>query len=154
MRNTGKPSEEKFDETWQRQGKSAFVFKFTDAAEATGMNKGAARRGAKVINIKAQPSDRLLVDRGRTEFAEVKSTTDPRNFTFKLLRTTQSAFAAMVLAAGGTYQIYVHRLDADVWYRVPYPLIQQTKDAGRASMSWAELDTLNLRWEHPCLTPM
>ena len=143
IKNTGKPSEKLFDDAWKRLGKVAHVFAFTDASEATGTNK---RR----THIKAQPSDRLVTFRGVTWFAEVKSTVHETRFDFSLLRTTQGAYAAMIIAAGGVYYAYVHRLATDVWYRLSYQEIQAVKDAGRASLRWDELE--GNRWNFPATT--
>lgn len=132
MKNTGKPSEEEFDKAWARLGKRAHVFKFVDSAAATGLN-------GRKTNTGNQPSDRLLTFEGQTIYAEIKSTVDERNFPFSLLRTTQGAYAAGVIAAGGTYDVFVHALAYGRWYRVPYALIRDTKAAGRASLSWLEL---------------
>lgn len=132
MRNTGKPSEEEFDKAWARLGKKAHVFTPTDAAKATGLNK-------KKTQIEAQPSDRIVTHAGRTFYAEIKSTIDEARFEFSLLRKTQSAHAAGVLAAGGTYDVFVHALAYDRWYRVPYQAIQLAKGAGRGSIPWVDL---------------
>jgi penicillin-binding protein-related factor A (putative recombinase) len=144
-KNTGKPSEQIFDQVWRSQGKTAFCFAFTDASEATGTNK-------RVTNIKAQPSDRLLFNQGAVELAEVKSTVDPRNFPFSLLRPKQAAFAAYALAAGGTYVVYVHSLHLNLWFRVPYQKIISTKEAGRSSIPWTDLLAQEYQWKHPHLS--
>jgi hypothetical protein len=139
VKNTGKPSEEIFDSHWPlRYGKRAWVFKFTDSAEATGQNK-------RITKVKAQPSDRVVVCNGRTMFAEVKSTWDAFRFDFSLLRRTQSAMARMIMVAGGEYYVYVHALALDRWFCVPYRTILQTKDVGRASLRWEELR--GLEWD-------
>jgi penicillin-binding protein-related factor A (putative recombinase) len=132
MKNTGKPSEELFDAAWKRCGKHAFNFKFADSAALTGMNK-------KVVAALAQPSDRLIVHRGAVEFAEVKSTNNPTSFPFSMLRRTQKAFAAFVLAAGGQYVVYVHSLIHNQWFRIPYDKINSVKEEGRESIKWEDL---------------
>lgn len=142
MKNTGKPSEQIFDDAWRLLGKRAHVFKFTDSAEATGTNR-------RVTAVKAQPSDRLVTFNGETWYAEIKSTWDERNFPFSLLRPKQGAYAAGVIAAGGTYIVYVHSLVLNRWFAVPYQLIRAVKDAGRASIPWTDL-TLH-QWEPPTL---
>lgn len=140
-KNTGKLSEQIFDETFARMGKRAYVFKFTDASEATGMNK-------RVVGIKAQPADRLLCVDGETCLAEVKSTVDPRKFSFSLLRPTQSAHAKMILAAGGRYDVFIHSLAHDRWYRVSYAAIRAQRDLGQGSMSWEMLSPLEWKLPH------
>lgn len=142
MQNTGKPSEEAFDTAWDMLGKRAHVFKFTDTAEARGMNRGK-------VMIKAQPSDRLLTYQGVISYAEIKSTTDPDTFSFGLLRKTQSAYAAFILGAGGPYDVYLHRLAFDRWYRIPYAVIKAAKEAGRGSFKFTELESFT--WQLPRL---
>jgi penicillin-binding protein-related factor A (putative recombinase) len=138
--NTGKPSEAAFDNAWKRVGKTAHVFKFTDAAESRGMNR-------KAVGIKPQPSDRLLTYQGKTIYAEIKSTIDERNFPFSLLRPTQGAFAAAILAAGGDYDLFIHSLATNRWFRVPYAVVQKVRAAGKSSISWDNLS--QFAWNFP-----
>lgn len=138
MKNTGRPSEDIFDSAWFRLGKAAHVFQFTDAAKATGRNQ-------RVTYIPPQPCDRLITFEGETFFAEVKSTVDKNRFHASLIRATQRGFAGQILAAGGRYDIFVHSIAHDRWYRVPYQALEVT--TGRASMTWAELQPF--AWELP-----
>lgn len=137
MKNTGRPSEDIFDASWQRLGKQAHVFVFTDAAKASGLNN---RR----TTIGAQPSDRLLTYQGKTIYAEIKSTTDPEAFRFSLLRKTQGSYAAAILAAGGTYDLFIHALTTNQWYRVPYQVI---KSHTQKHLKWDELE--KYKWSFP-----
>lgn len=136
-KNTGKPSEEDFEDRWARLGKAAHVHRFVDAAEVRG------RTGKTGFTRKA-PADYLLTHNGRTTYAEVKSTQDDKAFRFSLLRAGQSAAAAMVIAAGGTYEVFVHRLLTNEWFRFPYSLVAETKAAGKASIPWSALQPY--RW--------
>lgn len=133
MRNDGKQSEEIFDDAWTVLGKRAHVFTFVDTAKATGMNR-------KKVNTGAQPSDRLVTFEGVIHYAEIKSSIDPDVFKFSLLRPTQSAYAAFVLAAGGPYFVYFHSLPYDRWFRIPYQVIKDAKAAGRGSLKIEELE--------------
>ena len=142
MKNTGKPSEQDFDDHFTRLGKRAYVHAFTDAAEVNGMNKGRKR----ITNVKAQPADRLVVLDGEMFFAEVKSSVsvDDR-FDFKLLRKTQGAAAAQAIAAGGAYWIYYHHINTGEWFRFPYSLVAAVKADGRSSIPLDFLRKTN-RW--------
>ena len=137
MKNTGRKSEDIFDEAWKRLGKVAHVFTFTDASKATGLN------GRKTL-IAAQPSDRLVTYQGKTFYAEIKSTWDETCFQFSLLRPTQGAYAAAIIAAGGVYDVFIHALATDLWYRVPYPVI---KAAPQKHLKWQELS--KYLWSFP-----
>ena len=140
VKNTGKPSEDIFDDAWKFLGKKAYVFKFTDTAEARGMNRSR-------VMIKAQPSDRMLTYQGINLYAEIKSTIDPDTFSFGLLRKTQSAYAAGVLTAGGPYDIFLHALNSNTWFRIPYRVVKDARDAGRGSMKFTELK--DFTWTFP-----
>jgi len=131
-KNTGKASEDKWEAHFTSLGKQAYFYRVVDAAEVRG-------RTGKIGFIRPAPSDYVLVHRGRTSFAEVKSTQNPTSFPFSLLRVVQSSIATRVLAAGGDYDVYAHNLITDVWYKFPYQLVVATKDAGRASIPWSQL---------------
>jgi hypothetical protein len=131
-KNTGKPSEDAFDEHWRKKGKAAFVYAFPDSSSLTGLN-------GRQTQALAQPCDRLVCHRGEVEYAEVKSTQDETAFRFSMLRTKQKAFAAFVLASGGTYVVYVHSLIRGVWFRIPYSQILFTQSAGFQSIQWDDL---------------
>ena len=134
-KNTGKPSEQAFDDYWKTQGKSAWVFRFADSSSLTGLN-------GKKTQALAQPSDRPLIWNGNTEFAEVKSTQDATAFRFSLLRIKQSAYATMILAAGGSYNVYIHAMLSGRWYKIPYQKIKYTRDVlKKESIPWVDLDT-------------
>ena len=131
-KNTGKPSEQKWEDHFTGLGKVAYFYRVVDAAEVRG-------RTGKIGFIRPAPSDYVLVHSGRMSFAEVKSTQAKTSFPFSVLRTTQSAVATMVIAAGGTYDVFIHNINDDCWYRVPYQLIQSVKDSGRSSIPWEQL---------------
>ena len=129
MKNTGKPSEDKFERHIASFGKKAFLHRFVDAAEIRG-------RTGKIGQARTAPSDYMLVLDGETSFAEVKSTVHSTSFQFSLLRTTQSADATRILAAGGTYKVFIHAIEPDLWFCVPYGVL---KGHPKRSMTWDEL---------------
>lgn len=131
-KNNGKSSEQKWEDHFNALGKVAYFYRVVDAAEVRG-------RTGKIGFVRPAPSDYVLVHEGRMSFAEVKSTQNKTSFPFSILRTTQSAVATMVIAAGGIYEVYVHNLIDDCWYRVPYQLIQSVKDSNKSSIPWSQL---------------
>lgn len=137
-KNTGKPSEREFEAHFDRKGKQAFYYRIPDAAEVYG-------RVGSIGLTRPAPSDYVLVFDGVTSFAEVKSTQSKTSFPFSILRTPQSAAAKQVLAAGGTYDVYLHDLTHNHWFKIPYSHIQSVKDAGKASIPWADL--VSFLWE-------
>ena len=134
-KNTGKKSEQIFEESIDRLGKSAVYFRLVDAAEIRG------RTGKVATSARAQPSDYIVTAYGVTFYAEVKSTQNATSFPFSLLKKSQTAAATMILAAGGEYMVFAHNLLTDRWYRFPYSFVQQTQASGRQSIPWTELET-------------
>ena len=133
-KNTGKPSEQDFENFWLKLGKRAWVWRVPDAAEVKG-------RTGNIGTTRPAPSDYVVVH-NTTQFAEVKSTQDNTAFRFSLLRAKPSAMAVMILAAGGDYFVYIHRIPTDEWFRVPYQVI---RDHPRRSLTWTELESY--RWK-------
>lgn len=141
MKNTGRPSEDIFDAAWAFLGKAAHVYVFTDASAATGLNKTRTF-------IPAQPSDRIVTFEGAIHFAEVKSTsTEVERFEFKLLKKTQRAFATQILTAGGAYFVYMHFIQTDEWFKIPYSLIETYKNNDKSSIPKSVLIQMGLQWK-------
>lgn len=133
MRNNGKTAEAEFEAYFASLGKRAFIYRFADAAEIRG-------RTGNIGQVRPVPSDYLVTFDATTFYAEVKSTENETRFPFALLRKGQSAVAHQVLAAGGDYYIYIKSLALNRWYKVPYFLIDQSKDEGKKSLTWEELE--------------
>ena len=133
MKNTGKTSEEIFEDAFKPLGKKAFVWRIPDAAEIYGRTEGGKFN-------RSMPSDYILTLEGQGNiYAEVKSTQNLTSYPFSSLKKGQNAMAAMIIAAGGPYNIYIHRLTTDQWYRIPYSLVKKTKDEGASSIKWEHL---------------
>lgn len=137
--NTGKPSEQLFEEAWEACGKHAYCERVEDAAALFGLNK---RR----VASSKKTSDYLVTHRGGMFYAEVKSTEHPRLFEFKLLKTHQLGRARMILAAGGRYEIFVHSLALQRWYRIPAAEVFRVEETGRRSIAWPDLE--EFRWDN------
>ena len=145
MTNTGKNSEEIWDELWLRFGKRAVTFKLPDSANINGRN----RRHAKFIHVPPQPADRMLVFDGHMYLCEIKSTHDDDRFQFKMLRTQQKSAGVRCAATMPDnctmpnlcpYLVYVHRIPTNQWYCVPYDAIVRQQDAGKQSFNWTEME--------------
>ncbi|PZP71753.1 Holliday junction resolvase RecU [Methylorubrum populi] len=134
MKNNGKPTEARFEASINALGKQGYLYRIKDAAAIHGLT---GRVGA---GVDATPSDYICAVRGKTFFAEVKSTQHETLFEFKLLKKGQNAHGARIVAAGGSYLIFVHRLLTDDWYCVPMALIRQHEAlTNRKSMAWTEM---------------
>lgn len=131
-KNTGKSSENLFQGHFDKLGKRATYDRLLDAADVRGAT-------GRIGYTPSQPSDYILTIDGITSYAEVKSTSHKTCFPFDLLRKTQSARAAIILAAGGVYDIYLHRIPTGDWYVIPYQVVQAVKDRGRSSIPWVDL---------------
>lgn len=134
MKNTGKPSEKIFEAFLDRLGKKACYFRLVDASEIVG------RTGKVAVSARAQPSDYMVTMNGETFYAEVKSTSSKTSFPFSMIKPSQFAAATKVIAAGGTYRIFIHRLDTDTWYMIPFSHVTEVMDLKKSSIPWADLE--------------
>lgn len=129
MKNTGEPSEIRFQEIMQKGCKSAYVFRLPDTKEVRGrVGKGWVR---------AQPSDYIVTEKGLTYYAEVKSTWDPKRFKKSLITTDQRKAAKLQVRAKGKYYFFVHRLAANRWYKIPAEFILLGTNS---SFLWEDLE--------------
>lgn len=135
-RNTGKPSEAEFEARYKKRGKKVWLYRFRDAADLFAMNRG------RKIKMPPLPADYLIVDNGRVFLAEVKSTRDLKSFRLSMISDDQWAAAVKTIAAGGDYIVHVHHLITNLWYRIPFPFLQITRDAGMRSVKFSELNSM------------
>lgn len=129
MKQAWELAEDEFDNHWKRLGKAAHLWEFKDARALRGMNKRPTATGK-------QPSDRLITYEGKTFFAEVKHTTDPKAFHFGSIQPGQKAFATLCTAAGGDYRIYIRSEVLQQWFCLPFSVIQAHP---KQSITWPEL---------------
>lgn len=134
MRNTGKPSEALFEASITALGKHGYFYRITDAADVRGIT------GRVGTGMHATPSDYIISVRGVVEFAEVKSTNDLTKFPFSLLKKGQRSHGKQIVASGGLYRVYIHRLKMDTWYRIPLRSIQAVQQAGPQSIPWEQME--------------
>lgn len=108
------------------------VFRMRDAADLYGLNK---RR----VAIFGLPSDFLVVSKGHTFFAEVKSTQSKTSFSLDCLTPSQKAACVQVVACQGDYRIYIHNLNTDTWYIMKGEEYVALKKNGIKSIKWSDL---------------
>lgn len=130
QRNTGKASEELFEDYFKAQGKIAFCYRIEDASDLHGRNK-------KLVMTTKKPSDWVVTENGSMYYAEVKSTTNKTSFPFTMISKNQWATARRQIAAGGSYFFFIHDLTKDNWYKVPAEILLNVTD--RKSITWADL---------------
>jgi penicillin-binding protein-related factor A (putative recombinase) len=131
MKNSGKPSEQIFEDYFASLGKRAYLHRLVDAAEVRG-------RTGKIGQVRSAPADYIVTCDGQTFYAEVKSTIHKTRFAFSLLRTSQTAAAKQVLAAGGDYFVYIHSIVRNEWFRVPYKSLKSLQPEA-SSIKWCDL---------------
>ncbi|WP_419902161.1 hypothetical protein [Kiloniella sp.] len=139
-KNTGKPSEKKFQEIYSKLGKRVFVHRVPDNSDTYGRTKGKSVGG-----VEAQPSDWIVTEDGQMFYAEVKSTQNKTSFPFGMISKSQMRGARKQLAAGGQYFFFVHSLVTDEWFQIPADLILSTT---KSSLKWSELGSYKWRLAH------
>ena len=90
MQNTGKPSEDIFEENMKALG--AHVYRFEDHAD---VNKSRVRKRI----VSSKPSDYLVTEKGLTAYAEVKSIAESSRFDFSRIEKRQWREATKVTKA-------------------------------------------------------
>jgi penicillin-binding protein-related factor A (putative recombinase) len=145
LRNTGKPSEELFENSILALGKAGYFYRIKDAADIRGIT-GRVGQG-----MDATPSDYIVSVHGEVSFAEVKSTNDLTKFPFSLLKKGQKSHGKRIVASGGSYRVYIHRLKTDTWYCIPLRFIHAVQDAGAQSIPWEQMEKYkwHLSWKTP-----
>jgi penicillin-binding protein-related factor A (putative recombinase) len=125
-----KKAENDFKAAFSRLGKEAVVIRFSDAAEAKVLNGRRAK-------ARAQASDFLVVVRGETFFAEVKSCEEKVSFPHSNIQPHQLTRSRQILLAGGRYYFFIKAEQFDVWYRVPASIVH---NAERKSTRWTDIE--------------
>ena len=135
MKNTGKPTEARFEASINALGKRGYFYRIKDAAAIKGLT-GSVGQG-----VDATPSDYICAVNDATFFCEVKSTQHETLFEFKLFRKGQNAHATRIIAAGGNYLVVIHQIHTDDWYVAPKSFfVAHENRTGRKSISWSELE--------------
>lgn len=131
MKNDGTKSEATFEQMFK--GKDSWVFKLTDT-------KSASRGGKIKVQVKKQPADYIVCNKGSMFFAEVKSCSNLTSFPFSNIKEGQWNAILRTCAAGTQYFVYIHNLNTDLWYIIPNFILKFLKEEGRASVKWEELN--------------
>jgi penicillin-binding protein-related factor A (putative recombinase) len=134
MQNTGKPSEDIFEENMKALG--AHVYRFEDHAD---VNKSRVRKRI----VSSKPSDYLVTEKGLTAYAEVKSIAESPRFDFSRIEKRQWREATKVTKAGGLYYFYLHFISIDGWFKVPASLLLSWP---KKSMRFDELTRFQFTW--------
>ena len=125
-----KKAENDFKNAFSALGKEAVVLRFSDAAEAKVLN-------GKFAKARAQASDFLVVVRGETFFAEVKSSEEKVSFPHSNIRPHQWARSKQIMLAGGRYFFFVKAEAYGVWYRIPAEILHASE---RKSTRWSDIE--------------
>lgn len=93
-----------------------------------------------MVYAHSKPSDIIIVERGSTYFAEVKSTENLKGIT-KSLFSQQVGSRERILRSGGEYYYFIYSLVKARWYKVPGSII-----AENANRTWDELAVYVVRY--------
>lgn len=110
--NDGAEAEKAFIERIMSQP-NCWVERIRDAKDLRGINRGRA------VGDFAKPSDFLVTQAGRLEYAEVKSTQNPRRFSFSQIEAAQKSAALKQAAINGPYNFYIFSYGTSKWYIMP-----------------------------------
>lgn len=142
MRNDGSNSEALFVEKWEKfsqaHPKDLFIHRVTDTKSIKSV---AGQRSF----AKAAPSDFILTWCGQMEYAEVKSTSEATSWSLSCFTPSQNTAMMKQIAAGGHYNVYVHHLPTDSWYKISAHIVKMWREAKLKSIKWKDLE--QLKWK-------
>lgn len=132
MKNSGKEAERAFFEHWDAIG---HVERLRDKKDLMGINKG-----MKLADF-AKPSDFIVSSPDvAMHYAEVKSTTNPRMFSFNKIQPAQSAAAKKEVSKGrGAYTFYIFSYELGKWFTMDATTYVVLLNEGRKSVHFEEL---------------
>lgn len=119
-------------ESWF-SGKDQYCHKIEDHLEATKVHVNRS------LKVASRPSDFIVVDRGDTYFAEVKSSKNETSFPFANIKVPQWNAARRTVAAGGSYFFFLKNETAGLWFKVPAKVLVALKFEG---------DIKSVKWIH------
>jgi len=129
MKNDGTAAQDDFVSMMEeRYGKNVYIYRLTDTKEI----KGALKQGF----VKKTPSDYIVTANGKMIYAEVKSTIDPKKFSFKFQKGQHIAMLRQT-NAGGDYMVFINSLHHKCWYMVPAEFFLANE---KKSATWKELE--------------
>lgn len=139
--NTGKFSEQEFvRKMTEAYGKNVYIHRYLDTNEIKGMTGSGF--------VASNPSDYTVTLNGLMEYAEVKSISNKTtSFSFSHFTKAQVAGMKQQIAAHGAYNIYLHVLETNQWYKFSAGLVERIKGNGKKSVTLKELE--NYKWVLP-----
>lgn len=132
MKNDGTAAQEAFVARVMKQPK-AWVERFRDAKDLRGIN------GGRAVGDFAKPADFLVTEAGSMHLAEVKSTQNPRRFSFGQIEAYQHATALKQAAIGGPYTFYLFSFGTSKWYKMDCKTYAAYIESGAASIKLIDL---------------
>lgn len=113
---------------FNQSSKTKVCFRFHDSYDVIKLLKR-----KQVVPLSKNPSDLLIVDGGKTYFAEVKTTDNVRGLTRPLFEQ-QRVIRDRILLAGGLYYYFVYSSNIKQWYKIPGEVIKENPN-----VKWGEL---------------
>ena len=118
---------------YYNRNKTTVCTRFIDSAD---LNRESYKRGAKFTATGiSQPSDLIITERGRTFYAEVKSTSNPKGITQSLIKR-QAGSRKRILAACGDYVYFIYRVPTKDWYMIDGGVLDEAK----GTTTWQEVE--------------
>lgn len=135
--NDGKDAEKAFEKYWDGIGHCQ---RFRDKRDLMGINKN-----AKVHDF-PKPADFMVSSpRHPIHYAEVKSTVDPKSFSFNKIRDAQHVAALKEAKRGdGSYKFYIFSYPLGKWFIMTCHEYIAILEAGRKSVNFEELRQWNM----------
>ena len=133
MRNDGTEAERAFVDHWTKVG---HIERFRDKKDLSGLNKGAQ------LADFAKPADYIVSAPAiPLHFAEVKSTTDGKSFSFGKIQRGQSAAALLEHKRGSdSYVFYIWSYPLAKWFTMSCGQYSRILDLGKRSGKFEELN--------------
>lgn len=111
----------------------SWVERFRDAKDLRGIN------GGRAVGDFAKPSDFLVTQNGAHRYVEVKSTQNPRRFSFSQIEDGQRSMALKQAVIGGPYEFAIFSYGTGKWYIMDAATFSQAVNDNKASIKFEDL---------------
>jgi penicillin-binding protein-related factor A (putative recombinase) len=116
-----------------------FVWRNRDKKDLMGLNKG------RKVGTFPLPADYTVGSKGTLFFAEVKSTGDPKRFSYSQIEQGQRSAANISASIGTPYFFFIHSLKLGKWFVLTAQQFADDTKAGKKSRTFEELDVAHIQ---------
>lgn len=139
MKNDGTTAQDIFINSME--SRKLWVHRFRDSKDVNGLNK---KKGVGRVAMFACPSDYLVGGSGILFLAEVKSTYDPKRFSYGDIRPAQRSAAGFANSCSFPYYFFILDMNTQQWYVLTAQEFVSDLKAGKKSRSYQELTPCSL----------